>query len=499
MRSTFQNSSKREPSFTVARPAAWLGLAATTLLASFAVAQPTPPQPDPALLSPRNFIRLQTGFQSNLLGNGAIISGVHDIDGTRSVYTSAGEVFLYDLTAKTVTQLTTTGGTAKPSPQIDGTKVVYVAPTGLGGVGDGVFIVDVTTMATTQVTTTLVPNGPQNATQPTISGDYVIFSARPRFSFSGTVGYEIYQYQISTATITRLTTDAGLDATGGLGVNDTFASIDGNLIAWQKVSLTGDSDIVMTTVGAAADTETVISNNLGNDQEPRVDAGRIVWYGNEGSAAGDLEIYLYEDGATTQVTTNDYDDIYPDASRNLLVWEARFAGTDTELVYVDLDVATMTPQQLTTDAVFDRHPRIDKGRISALVSTLADGAGMNAGVLYREFRQNRLTFDRTYNAVVVAYSYYGNFGQSSADAFYAYAYAQYAYNYSLYADTEFNANGSSDLYYSYRRSQVDSSFLAYYYAIVTAATVPGDTTAANSSIQENAIVYYYGLLDLQSR
>ncbi|MFV1859541.1 MAG: TolB family protein [Anaerolineales bacterium] len=172
---------------------------------------------------------------TNLAGDGTDVStwpvpGALSADGTRVAFSAPAdltggnpdgghEIFLYDTTTISLTQVTNTSGPVggffmvglgRPPMNADGTRIVYVSredPTGANPDGGSeVFLYDATTVTTTQVTNIPALGGfPQYAQ---ISGDgaRISFSATADLTGGNSDGnMEFYLYDVATDTFTQLT------------------------------------------------------------------------------------------------------------------------------------------------------------------------------------------------------------------------------------------------------------------------------------------------------
>jgi Tol biopolymer transport system component len=171
-------------------------LLVTTILGSLLVlASPTPASADPACS-----IVEQVTFTTGAIGN-ATQETVIDGDGDRIAFVSSRdltggnpdltrEIFLADLTADTITQITDTdsaAGIGDPSISDDGTKVVFVTSADLTGNntdnGDEVFLFNTATSTFSQLTDD--PTGELVSDQPDISGDGAKVAFRSEADFTG--------------------------------------------------------------------------------------------------------------------------------------------------------------------------------------------------------------------------------------------------------------------------------------------------------------------------
>ena len=138
------------------------------------------------------------------------------------------------------------------------------------------------------------------------------------------------------------------------GVVPVFKLIGyGLLIVGLVFGLTGSASAQWTT--------TPITSNTYDDLYPQIHNGIITWSGSDGS---DYEIFMYDvaSGTTTPITSNAYDDFYPQIHNGIITWYGYEGGSDSEIFMYNVVSGTTT--QITSNANDDWSPEIDNGIIT---------------------------------------------------------------------------------------------------------------------------------------
>jgi hypothetical protein len=109
---------------------------------------------------------------------------------------------------------------------------------------------------------------------------------------------------------------------------------DGKYVVWEQ-----DDGVDLEIMLWDGKVVTQLTTNAYDDNRPRVDKGRVVWYADEGG--GDDEIFLWEKGVTTQLTTNTGDDQDPVIEGKLIAWIGDdLVNGDTDVFLFDGEVIT---------------------------------------------------------------------------------------------------------------------------------------------------------------
>lgn len=227
------------------------------------------------------------------------------------------EVFLYDTAAGTITQVTDTteGGNAGPSVSGDGARIAFVSISNLTNQNaDGsaeIFLYDATAGTFTQVTDTTAFFVNES---PSISGDGSRIAFRSnRFAAGNLDGNsEIFLYDAATKALTQVT-----DTVGSVNASPSISG-DGRRIAFESDSFAGSNadgnrEIFLydaTTSGIYQITDTTDTPGVLGNQFPSIsgDGTRIAFESTHDltgqNADGNEEVFLYdaEAGTFTQVT-----------------------------------------------------------------------------------------------------------------------------------------------------------------------------------------------------
>ena len=105
---------------------------------------------------------------------------------------------------------------------------------------------------------------------------------------------------------------------------------------------------------------TQITTNSYEDSFPQIKGNYVVW---QGRVAGDWEIFVYniDTGITTQITDNDYGDISPQTDGDYVVWLG-FSLSGGEIFQYNISSGETT--QITSDSNVDSPPQIANGRVA---------------------------------------------------------------------------------------------------------------------------------------
>jgi beta propeller repeat protein len=159
---------------------------------------------------------------------------------------------------------------------------------------------------------------------------------------------DIYMYDFSTQTETRITTNA----------SDQLApDISGNTIVWTDTRLGGYTIFMY---DLTTHTETQVSRaSSGEFNPPKIDGNYIVW---EDGRNGKADIFLYDISSREerQITTNPAEQTSPDVSGNRIVWvDYRNGNPD---IYM-FDLATNIESSVVVNPAEQIEPSIDGNRI----------------------------------------------------------------------------------------------------------------------------------------
>jgi Tol biopolymer transport system component len=330
-------------------------------------------------------------------GDGSRIAFVSDRDltpGSPGNIDGNAELFLYDTTTGAFTQLTNTTGGATSAPVINaaGTRIAFVSDRDLtGGNADGnaeVFLYDLTTSTFTQITST---TGAVNA-HPTINaaGTRIAFVSdadlTPGSPGNPDANDEIFLYDTTTSTFTQLT-----DTTGGVNEHPAIDAAGFRIAFVSDRDLTGGNaelnreiflvDTFASTLSQITDTPS------GVNEQPAIDrAGNRIAFVSDRD--GNREIFLVDIalGTTTQVTTttggvNEHPAIDGAGTRIAFVSDRDLTGGNadgnTEVFLHDTVAATFV-QLTTTAGATAGPPAVNTAGSRIAFATDGNPTGLNA-------------------------------------------------------------------------------------------------------------------------
>ena len=214
----------------------------------------------------------------------------------RVVFVTHLDVYMYNILADEITQITNTSHPAyKGEPAIWGNRIVWI-DTRIGS--PDVFLYELSTGSITNITADYYVW----QYSPSIYGDRIVWR-----EVQGGRG-KIFLYNLSTHTKTRITSTNG----------DEFnPEIWGDRIVWED-DRHGNFDIYM--YDLATETETQITFDSAAQGHPAIWENRIVW---SDARHGNYDIYLYDlsTGIETRITTDTSAQIEPAIWDDRIVWQ----------------------------------------------------------------------------------------------------------------------------------------------------------------------------------
>jgi len=134
--------------------------------------------------------------------------------------------------------------------------------------------------------------------------------------------WDIYMYNISTQNETQLTSNKS---------DQTCPVIYGNIIAWEDYrNGNGDKNSDIYIYNISTHKETQITANEALQENPSIYKDRVVWRDSRnggiravyGKLAGNWDIYMYNlsTAQETQISTNEFAQLYPDIYEDRIVW-----------------------------------------------------------------------------------------------------------------------------------------------------------------------------------
>ena len=251
------------------------------------------------------------------------------IDGDRVVWNDYrngnAEIFLYNITTGTETQVTT-GTSYSYSPSISGDRIVYY---GYRNENEGIYLYNITTGIETQVTT-----GTSDSYYPSISGERIVYYGYR----NGNEG--IYLYNITTGIETQIP------------INSSSAydpAISGDNIIWNDYR-NGNEGIYLYNITTGIETQ--VTTGTLYSYSDSISGNQLVYYGYRN---GNYNIYLYNitTGTETQVTTNESWQYSPSISGDRIVWmDGRNGNAD---IY-SYNITTGMENPVCTDSATQENP-----------------------------------------------------------------------------------------------------------------------------------------------
>ncbi len=226
-------------------------------------------------------------------------------------------------------------GSMNSMPRLHGNHVVWL---GLVGNRTQVFLHDITTGATSQIT----QGTTWNYEYLDIQGDWVAMQAD-----NGTHS-EIFLYDIAAQTLTRLTNN---------NTDDEHPSISSGRVVWSGFD---GQDWELFLYDTANGQTTRVTNDATDQQDPQFDGSWVVSIGHW--APHDWDVLL--DGVNvsfSRLLRTDADDFSPQVRGNFVVWERADPSGGVD-IYLH-DIAQQKTTNLTPATSLDQHASMDGGRI----------------------------------------------------------------------------------------------------------------------------------------
>jgi TolB protein len=245
---------------------------------------------------------------------------------------SNSDIYMYDLSTSTETQITTSGSAYSPDIYDD----IIVWTDERNGNGD-IYMYNLSTSTETQITT-------NNSWQygPVIYDDKIVWiDERDADESHGDayVSSNIYMYDLSTSTETRITTSEA---------EQTGLAIYGDRIVWHNF-LNGEPyhHIYMCNLSTFEETQITTS---GSAYSPDIYGDRIVWidYRNGiGAVEGNIYMCNLSTSTESKITNNESNKYGPIIFDNRIVWADWNNGNPDIYMY---DLSTSTKTQITDDS-----------------------------------------------------------------------------------------------------------------------------------------------------
>ena len=242
--------------------------------------------------------------------------------------------------------------------KFDGRFLVYESRKGTGDLD--IFLYDVATG-----NTTVVASGPAVQQTPSISGNWVVYSAYEKKGWEQSDS-DVYLYRVNSGKTTRIT----------LPGDQVNPRVSGNLVVWQDEP-TGRRSVNLVLQDLTSGTRIQIPTPS-DGYRPDISGRRVIWIDRLDSPA----IFLYDvlDGTVDRLTNRTGIQDYPQIDRNRVTW-ADMRGDDFDIVVLDLEsmedrlVTEGDRNQFTPSVSGDRVAWIDyrNGNFDLYLSDLTRG------------------------------------------------------------------------------------------------------------------------------
>ena len=357
----------------------------------------------------------------------------------QGILVNQGEIWLYNTATMTLTRITTASAAGRscwyPDLNADGTKIVFMSDSDFLGQGipedqHEIWLYNTATLTVTRITTTSAAS--QGAGNPALSADGTRVAFDSEFNFWGQPNplhnVEVWLYDTTTMTFTRVTTAAG-GGFSGFVYRGIDLSANGSIVAF-----TSDADFLgqgispfqneiwLYDTATMTVTRITTASALGRDSKAlslSADGKKVAFESDsdflgQGIADDQYEIWLYDTKTmtVTRVTTasaanraSRYPDLSADGTKVTFESDSDFLGqgiVDNQYEIWLYDTRTMRLTRLTTASTVDRHSY--NSSVSAdgsRVAFFSDSDFLNQGIQANQDEIWLFSFGYTYLPVVL--------------------------------------------------------------------------------------------------
>jgi Tol biopolymer transport system component len=228
-----------------------------------------------------------------------------------------------------------------------------------------IFIYNLTTEETTRIT-----DNNSHDDYPILSGDHLVWSGGGAY-----IGSELYYYNLTTGETSQIS-NTPLHGDGN-------ARISGDYVVWNTLYSQSNAEEVFVYNFKTGITTQITSNNT-LDHFPQIKGNIVSWIGRDEDTP-EVHTYNLETGEHIQITSDLLWKADVQVTRNYIIWYGGMSGSQNEIFMYDLQTGVTT--QITDNAVFDAHPSVFANFIVWVrgdwTSSEVMGYDLNTGITYQ--------------------------------------------------------------------------------------------------------------------